>query len=330
MPRARISVENKHHLFEAWQRGEDYLDRARQLNINRHTAYGIVRRASQRNGRVVLPRGGRRHGIINEDLGNLLAEIVEDHPTYTLGQIRREALIRNPMLPPMSNTTVARCLNQRLIVIKKMEDAPGQRNTEATKERRREYALWILDDVARELVFIDECGINLWLRRTRGRALRGQRAVRVVDGRRGQNFTVVFAVSNLRGLLLHDIFAGGMSGERFVGFLRRLFPIAENGRHYPVTYIFDNAACHRMAHRPVDEGGPVVPIHHSIRALPPYSPFLNMVELAISAFKAMLKRHLEEIRPQLIDGNNHEERMAILVQLAEQSVAAITQANAVS
>lgn len=133
MPRSRISVEDKQRLFEAWQRGEDYLDLARQLNINRQTAYRIVRRANQRNGRVAVPRGGRRHGIINDDLGNLFAEIVEDHPTFTLIQIRREARLRNPMLPPMSITTVARCLRNRLIVMKKVEDSPGQRNTSYKK-----------------------------------------------------------------------------------------------------------------------------------------------------------------------------------------------------
>ena len=78
-----------------------------------------------------------------------------------------------------------------------MEDSPRERNSEVTKLARRDYAAWLMQiQVVAELVFFDEAGINLWLRRTRGMAPRGQRAVRVVNGRRGRNLTVIFAVSS--------------------------------------------------------------------------------------------------------------------------------------
>ncbi|GFN74868.1 Dde superfamily endonuclease [Plakobranchus ocellatus] len=48
-----------------------------------------------------------------------------------------------------------------------------------------------------EFIFIDEAGINIWTKRTRGRAVRGRRAVRVVQGRRGPNLTMTFAAVNL-------------------------------------------------------------------------------------------------------------------------------------
>ena len=43
--------------------------------------------------------------------------------------------------------------------------------------------------------------------------------MRAVNGRNGHNLTVVFAVRSRQGLLAHNIFEGGMTGERFVWFL---------------------------------------------------------------------------------------------------------------
>ena len=57
-----------------------------------------------------------------------------------------------------------------------------------------------------ELIYVDESGFNLWTARTRGRARRGARAVRVVNGQRGANFTLILAVSSQRGVIYSDFF----------------------------------------------------------------------------------------------------------------------------
>lgn len=316
----QISETDKERLYQAWIQGDDYLQLADQLNIKRGTAWSIVNRAKNRDGRVSLPRGGRRHAKLDEEIGDALAVIVEENPTFTLNQIKTELQVRLPNKPTLSITSIARCLKGRLIVLKKMEDAPAERNSFNTKARRQQYAQWLLHEgVGQELIFIDESGINLWVRRTRGRAPRGHRAVRVVGGQRGRNFTVVFAVSNRRGLIHHDIFEGGMTGEKFKSFLENTSAFLQG----PCVYIFDNASCHGRAQLPAADGGPVIPENHVIQYLPPYSPFLNIVEMAFSAFKASLKRQLEEVRSQLLQ-QQQQQRLAILVQLAEQSVAVIT------
>ena len=73
------------------------------------------------------------------------------------------------------------------------------------KDGRKIFAQRRLENCSQEVVSIDEAGFNLWLSRSRGRAPKGQRAVRVVGGRTGQNFTLIIVVSNQRGLLKHDI-----------------------------------------------------------------------------------------------------------------------------
>ena len=64
------------------------------------------------------------------------------------------------------------------------------------------------------MVFVDEFGFNLRLSRTRGRAHRGERAVRVVNGQRGRNFTLILAVST-EGVRHTDFYEGEVTADRF-------------------------------------------------------------------------------------------------------------------
>ena len=79
--------------------------------------------------------------------------------------------------------------------MKKLCDAPAKINSQRTKNVRCDFGQWLLQNGVQreELLFIDEAGINLYVVRTRGRARVGERAVRVVNGRRGPNLTLCFA-----------------------------------------------------------------------------------------------------------------------------------------
>lgn len=233
-----------------------------------------------------------------------LQEIVQEHPAYTVNQINNELRLRLPNKPHIQRTTVNTALIGQLLFLKKLEDAPAERNTDETKTSRRDYANWLLNDgiQRQELIYIDETGINLYCSRTRGRALVGQRAVRVVNGRRGRNLTICFAVSNARGLMHHQLVEGGMTSDTFAQFLHSVSTIA----YEDAAFIFDNASAHRRPGKEANLRGAQI-----VRMLPPYSPMMNICENAISTFKAALKRSLEEARPNLLT-MQHGERMAQL------------------
>ncbi len=96
--------------------------------------------------------------------------------------------------------------------------------------------------------------------------------------------TVVFAISVNRGLLKHDLFQGGMTADRFVQFVETVSE--ENAHVHPGVVLFDNASCHRRVFQAAQlEDG------HTLKSLPPYSPFLNPVEQAFSAFKKRVGRN---------------------------------------
>ena len=190
------------------------------------------------------------------------------------------------------------------------------------KELRRAFAQWIMQiPINTEIIFIDEAGLNLWMKRTRGRARRGERAVRVVGGARGQNFTMTFAASPAGGLIHHDLQQGGMNHRRFNQFLQAVAEqLPADGRHR--VMVFDNAPVHRSA----DDVEFPPNKNVTVRWLPPYSRMLNIVESCFAQWKAAVKRDLAEVR-DFLNLQPPRERAATLCQLAIQNVDVITPQN---
>ena len=57
----KITEVDKQRQYDAYNRGEDYFDLARQLGIKRTTAWSIIiKRTDENDGQVSQPRGGAR------------------------------------------------------------------------------------------------------------------------------------------------------------------------------------------------------------------------------------------------------------------------------
>ena len=190
--------------------------------------------------------------------------------------------------------------------MKRLETAPVVRNRDDVKQARSAYADWYLQTVnhrhAPEMVFVDESGFNLWISRTRGRAHRGQTAVRIVVNQRGANCTLILVVSAVELSML-------ISSK-----VEQLLTAAGEGRS---VFILDNAPCHRRANL-----ANINP-QHFIKSLPPYSPFLNIAGNAFSVWKVAFKQEMAEVRTQLHHQTVPQQR-ATLVQLATQNLAVVT------
>ena len=118
-----------------------------------------------------------------------------------------------------------------------------------------------------------------------------------------------------------------VSGRRFDDFLAQTRLNLDPDEH--VIFIYDGAPAHR---------NPAIPGPNSeLRKLPPYSPFLNIVEQAVSALKAAIKADISrpEIRVQMNDraearrqglalGNY---RTQLLLQALQRNIGTITVAK---
>ena len=137
------------------------------------------------------PRGGVRVMKQTDKMRAKAVEIVESNPDFTLNQILSELHTSLPQCPRISRSTLSNILHGQLIVMKHLKTCPTDRNSDATKQRRFDYSNWLMNDGVQEeeLIFVDETALNLWPRRSRGRAQKGERAVQIVGGQRYNNFT---------------------------------------------------------------------------------------------------------------------------------------------
>lgn len=88
------------------------------------------------------------------------------------------------------------------VVLKKLEEAPMDRNSSHVKDLCFEFAQWIMQGgIQEQYVFIDAADLYLLYRRTHGRTRCGEGAVRIVNVCRGMQFTTTFAVGATAGLM---------------------------------------------------------------------------------------------------------------------------------
>ena len=95
------------------------------------------------------------------------------------------------------------------------------------------------------------------------------------------------AISPINGLVFSSAFVGGMNAARFDNFLTQARTNLDPEES--VIFVYDGVPAHR---------NPTVPAPNTeLKMLPPYSPFLNIVEQAISCLKAAMKADIS--RPDI-------------------------------
>jgi transposase len=133
-----------------------------------------------------------------------------------------------------------------------------------------------------DLVFLDETGSHLGYTPTHAWAPRGQRAYATAPAHRGENKTVVAALT-LDGVGPRMRFDGAMTTARFEGYVR--FVLAPTLRPGQVV-IADNLKPH---HSPIARAA-IEARGARFLPLPAYSPDFNPIEEAFSKVKHFLRR----------------------------------------
>ena len=132
------------------------------------------------------------------------------------------------------------------------------------------------------LVFLDETGSHLGYTPTHARAPRGQRAYATAPANRGENKTVVAALT-LDGVGPLMRFDGPMTTARFEGYVRSILaPTLRQGQ----VVVADNLTAH---HSPAVRAA-IEARGARFRQLPAYSPDFNPIEEAFSKVKQFLRR----------------------------------------
>lgn len=146
--------------------------------------------------------------------------------------------------------------------------------------------------LAKDLIFIDESGVNLAMARLRARSPKGQRAHGKRPQQRGKNVSMIGAIG-LEGVIAQFSLLGAADGLLFEAFIaRKLVPKLWKG----AWVILDNCSIHK--------GSNVVKLIQKAGArvifLPPYSPEFSPIENCWSKIKNLLRTWGVRTHPDLV------------------------------
>ena len=258
---------------------------ATQLNINRTTAYNIVRREV-----VEKKRGGKTDKKLIVPCWILLSKYWKRIP---LSQFQTSIKSFEDGIQT-SQKFVTKLYPMRLI---------AWRNSSETKFDQKQHVEWMMSaDVVNSLkIYIDEFGCNIRTKRNFCRSRKGQRSFRLASTQSGSNVTVCAAISSRHGLMHYIVLPCGMERDMFCQFLMEVSAnvIAEYGSNPDVHMLFDNAPSHRNLDDTL--------YSHTlpVRRIPKYTPMLNPIECAFSSWKAELKNLLSANQDIFINPDGH-------------------------
>lgn len=148
---------------------------------------------------------------------------------------------------------------------------------------RYEFRQKLLSIDPRNLVFVDESGVNLGMARLFARATRGQRAVGHKPRNTGENVSLLGALS-LDGLIATMSVKGSVNTDVFLTYLSHvLLPQLWQG----AIVVLDNLKVHHAA--TVQQL--IEAVGARVMFLPPYSPDLSPIELCWSKVKQFLRSY---------------------------------------
>jgi transposase len=247
--------------------------------------------------------GGRRFSFYTDEEKTLLQQFVDEHSDSTLQEVATESM-RLFHKRPLSLTTIRRLvLFDFEYTLKRVRALSRSRNTLPTLNARATYvemvnaALLSHDILQDSILYLDESGFNLHLRRTRGRAKRGHAPYVEVPTQRGANISFCGAMSR-GGLFFHCLRTGAFRSTTFIEeVLDPLWNLLLQSPNwtFPVWVVMDNCPFHH-SHVVVDW----FEDHPDVRSvyLPPYSPFLNPIEEMFNWLKNSVKAQISALGSQ--------------------------------
>ncbi|KAH7961522.1 hypothetical protein HPB52_009529 [Rhipicephalus sanguineus] len=310
---ARVSPVDRCRIIDVHRRGGDLKVPSETLGINIKTVRSIA--ATDRD--TAKTRGGSSKKF-GSDVVDALQQIVQENPSFTLEQIKRALKEEMPNIE-VSTSTIDRLLDGHGYSVKLLTQRPVDRNRADVKHLRRRYAQWLQSEgTTLTRCYIDETNFNVWCSRSFGRAKRGAPACRLSTSAKGANVNVIACMS--ANGLVHWTIADKVHWAVFNDFLAEVSrKVCQQEPGIQAVFLFDNAPAHHRA-----EQAFLAASDHTVKWLPPYSPFFNPIEELFSKFKAGVKGFLSERRDDLLTTpggiSKKEHRRALLVDATGRSM----------
>ena len=165
------------------------------------------------------------------------------------------------------------------------------RSVPDVQQKRKDWKKFLSENVGKNLIFLDESGVNTNMTRHYARARKKERAVDSTPVNTPCNTTILSSVS-IDVESAYTIYQGGTTAERFAEYLKTtLVPTLSKTD----IIIMDNMRSHhaKIVTEVLEKSG------IAYMYLPPYSPDLNPIEKMWSKIKANLRKQKIRIAAEL-------------------------------
>jgi len=229
----------------------------------------------------ITPRTDRcgAQGKLNAEQLLILAELIEENNDATLEELRY--LLYGKIGFSVSRATIGRMIKLLDITFKKKPLFPSGKGTERVQILRCEFWETIKNINFKDLIFIDESGVNLAMVRLYARSLKGERAKGQRPTKRGKNVSIIGAMS-VNEILTSVNLIGGTDAITFEAFIiRKLVPKLWKG----ACVVMDNCSIHmgEEVKKAIEKKGA------KLIYLSPYSPDFSPIENLWSKLKIILR-----------------------------------------
>jgi transposase len=275
-----LSQDLRRRVVEAyeWERGS-IRALARRFAVSQSSVFRFLDQYRATGTLAPRPHGGGVRPRLDEPALQTLERLINERPDATLQELReRLAQAGGAYVHP---STVWRALKRLGKRRKKKTFRAKEQDDPAVQAKRQDYQAEIAQLDPRDLVFVDESGVNQAMARIYAWARGGERARAVRPVRRGQALTLVGALG-WEGLQAPFSLEGAMNGHTFLFYVENLLaPSLRPGQ----TVMMDNLSAHYTDG--VEEA--IEAVGARVLHLPPYSPELSPIELCWSKVKTYLR-----------------------------------------
>jgi len=157
----------------------------------------------------------------------------------------------------------------------------SERDTEANRKRRAEFAARIRTITPERLIFLDESGVTTSMTRLRARCTGGGRIREATPGGHWKIMTILGAMS-LRGMVAAMTIEEATDGDIFLAFVEQVLCSALKPGD---VVVMDNLSSHKAAAVRLS----IEKVGAELLYLPPYSPDMNPIEKAWAKLKELLR-----------------------------------------
>lgn len=225
------------------------------------------------------PHGGGKPLLINSQQLDIVTQLVEADNDATLQQLCTRLEEKTGV--KVSVPTMCRLLQKLELNRKKKTLHASEAETERVQNLRREYWTTIGEVSLKDLVFIDETGVNLAMTPHYARAKKGNRAYGKCPYNRGRNVTLIGAIC-VQAFLAPFTFEGWTNKDAFLTYVKE---VLVSQLWVGACVVMDNLPAHKAT--AVREA--IESVGARVVFLSPYSPDFNPIENCWSKVKEYLR-----------------------------------------